>query len=156
MANTLACLGRVLVQYRLPELIVTDNVCHLVGAVFDGFCEQLKIEHIGSPPNHPQPDGLTERFVDTFTRVFLKSREAGTGDKVLQQFLLAYCTLPSSSTSGRATPAEPLMSRKLRVIHNAMLPSNLKAVEQKEITVIATCWLSSTTDSSDYRRGYSH
>lgn len=57
----------------------------------------------------------------------------GISDEILQQFLLAYRTMPNPSTTSVVTLPESLMCRKLRTIHNAIVPSNLKDVEQKKI-----------------------
>ncbi|KAA3674010.1 uncharacterized protein DEA37_0012162 [Paragonimus westermani] len=82
------------------------------------------LQHVRSPPYHPQSNGQAERFVDTFKRALLKSRGEGTTDEVLQEFLFVYRTTPNPATPDGRSSAEALVGRKLRTVHYALIPTN--------------------------------
>ncbi|BHF72217.1 hypothetical protein SprV_0401528100 [Sparganum proliferum] len=71
---TIAFLRRIFSQHGLPEDLVSDNDSQFISSSFEDFCHQHNIEHLRSPPYHPQSNGQAERFVDTFKRAFLKAR----------------------------------------------------------------------------------
>ena len=120
--TTIAALRRIFGQHGLPDTIVSDNGTQFSSAQFKDFCIRAGIQHIHSPPYHPQSNGQAERFVDTFKRALLKSRGEGNTEEILQEFLLAYRTTPSPTVPEGRTPAEALMGRKLRTVHSALIP----------------------------------
>lgn len=85
----------------------------------------------------------------------MKFRGERNSGGVLQQFLLTYGTKLNPPRPTGVTPTESSMSRKPRAIYNAMIPSNLKAAEQKEKPVVATFQRGSTVYVRDYGRDYS-
>ena len=119
---TVETLGRLFCQHGLPSTIVSDNGTQFTSAVFADFCQRHAIEHIRSPPYHPQSNGQAERFVDTFKRALLKSRGEGTTAEAINGFLLLYRTTPNKALAQNQSPAEVLMGRKLRTTFSAMIP----------------------------------
>uniref|UniRef100_W6NQT5 RNA-directed DNA polymerase n=1 Tax=Haemonchus contortus TaxID=6289 RepID=W6NQT5_HAECO len=74
---TLKELNRLFTQFAFPHVIVSDNGTQFTSAEFQKFCRHRVIEHVRSPPFHPQSNGQNERFVDTFKRSLLKMKNHG-------------------------------------------------------------------------------
>ena len=124
-SKTINILSQVFSQHGLPDTIVSDNGSQFISSQFQDFCRQNAINHIFSPPYHPQSNGQAERFVDTFKRALLKARGEGASSDIIQRFLLVYRTTPHDSLPGGQSPAEALMGRKLRTVHTALMPNYL-------------------------------
>ncbi|BHF79672.1 hypothetical protein SprV_0702279400 [Sparganum proliferum] len=120
---TIAFLRRIFGQHGLPEVLVSDNGSQFTSSSFEDFCRQHNIQHLRSPPYHPQSNGQAERFVDTFKRALLKARREGTTDEIVQTFLFSYRTTPNPASPGGVSPAEALMGRKLRTTFHALVPT---------------------------------
>nr|VZI47647.1 unnamed protein product [Spirometra erinaceieuropaei] len=69
----IAFLRRIFNHHGLPEVLVSDNGSQFT-STFEDFYRQHNIQHLRSPPYHPQSNGQAERFVDTFKRALLKAR----------------------------------------------------------------------------------
>ncbi|VUZ39001.1 unnamed protein product [Hymenolepis diminuta] len=89
---------------------------------FKEFCGRQLIEHIRTPPYHPQSNGQTKRFVDT-PKSLTKKRK---GRKPWKRYfrILAETQINSTSSIRREIP-EVLMGQKLRTVHEAMLPKKI-------------------------------
>ena len=122
-SSTITSLRRIFSTHGLPTTIVSDNGSQFTSEQFEDFCKQNCIQHMRSPPYHPQSNGQAERFVDTFKRAIIKARGEGTTDEILQTFLSVYRTTPNPATSSGRSPAELLIGRKIRTIHQHLLPS---------------------------------
>jgi len=133
--QTVAILRKLCAQHGVPETIVSDNGTQFTSHEFKEFCKANAIIHILSPPNHPQSNGRAERFVDTFKRGLLKLRGEGDVDKILDTFLLAYRTTPSSSLPQRC-PAELFFGRKPRTTLDLLLPTKQPTGRDKNGTPI--------------------
>ena len=119
---TVNALERLFCQFGLPKTLVSDNGTQFTSAIFHDFCKRYAIEHMFSPPYHPQSNGQAERFVDTFKRAILKSRGEGTTMETINRFLMLYRTTPNKALEQTQSPAEALFGRKVRTINSAMLP----------------------------------
>ncbi|KAK6735148.1 hypothetical protein RB195_018374 [Necator americanus] len=95
---TLRELRMLFARFGNPRVIVSDNGTQFTAKEFQEFCDMQGIEHVRSPPFHPQSNGQVERFVDTLKRTLQKIKE-GT---------------PCASTPGRLSPAEVFLGRQLR------------------------------------------
>nr|VZI41216.1 unnamed protein product [Spirometra erinaceieuropaei] len=121
-SSTIAFLRRIFSQHGLPEVLVSDNGSQFTSSSFEDFCRQHNVQHLRSPPYHPQSNGQGERFVDTFKRALLKARGEGTTDEIVQAFLFSYRTTPNPASPGGVSPAEALMGRKLRTTFSCPRP----------------------------------
>ncbi|CAI2738846.1 unnamed protein product [Dicrocoelium dendriticum] len=151
---TLTCLQRIFSQHGLPEVLVSDNGTQFTSSVFEDFCRRHCIEHLRSPPYHPQSNGQAERFVDTFKRALLKSRGEGTVDECLQAFLLSYRSTPNPATPGGQSPAEALMGRKLRTTNEALIPTEKPPIHSGPCTKHKDFAVGAPVYARDYRAGH--
>lgn len=99
----------------MPEVLVSDNGTQFCSADFEEFCTENGVQHIKTPPFHPQSNGQAERFVDTFKRA-IKKLQAGkcSLENVLNTFLLTYRTTPNPNAPEGKSPAELMYNRQLR------------------------------------------
>ena len=102
---TIRELNRIFSRYGFPKMLVSDNGTQFTSKEFTGYCQQNGIQHIRTPPYHPQSNGQAERFVDTFKRSCQKLRGEGATTEVLEKFLLTYRTTPCPSSPGQRSPA---------------------------------------------------
>ena len=120
--QTVAILRKLCAQHGVPEAIVSENGAQFTSHEFREFCKANAIIHILSPPYHTQSNGQAERFVDTFKHGLLKLRGEGDVDKILDTFLLAFRTTPSSTLPQRC-PAELFFGGKTRTTLDLLLPT---------------------------------
>nr|VZI33584.1 unnamed protein product [Spirometra erinaceieuropaei] len=133
-SSTIAFLRRIFSQHGLPEVRVSDNGSQFTSSSFEDFCRQHNIQHLRSPPYHPQSNGQAERFVDTFKRALLKARGEGTTDEIVQAFLFSYRTTPNPASPGGVSPAEALMGRKLRTTFHALVPTGAQPAQTSPVS----------------------
>ncbi|PIO69141.1 integrase core domain protein [Teladorsagia circumcincta] len=74
---TIALLQKTFARYGFPRTLVSDNGTHFASDEFRRFCTNHGIHHIFFPPYHPQSNGQTERFADTFKRALSKLKGEG-------------------------------------------------------------------------------
>ncbi|BHF65205.1 hypothetical protein SprV_0200821500 [Sparganum proliferum] len=131
---TIAFLRRIFSQHGLPEVLVSDNGSQFTSSSFEDFCRQHNIQHLRSPPYHPQSNGQAERFVHTFKRALLKARGEGTADEIVQAFLFSYRTTQNPASPGGVSPAEALMGRKLRTTFHALVPTGAQPAQTSPVS----------------------
>ncbi|CAI5445708.1 unnamed protein product [Caenorhabditis angaria] len=120
---TISVLRQVFSRFGNPTTLVTDNGTQFTSAAFENFCTSNGIEHLRSPPYHPQSNGLAERFVDTLKRSLLKLQgEERTAD-TLQTFLQVYRSSPCPSNTEHRSPAELFLQRTIRTPLSLMKPT---------------------------------
>uniref|UniRef100_W6NYA7 Integrase domain containing protein n=1 Tax=Haemonchus contortus TaxID=6289 RepID=W6NYA7_HAECO len=100
-------------RFGNPRVIVSDNGTQFTSKEFQEFCEKQGIEHIRSPPFHPQSNGQAKRFVDTLKRALFKSK-GGEKSELLAEFLKCYRRTPCTTTPKQLSPAELFLGRQLR------------------------------------------
>ncbi|XGW10499.1 hypothetical protein V3C99_012187 [Haemonchus contortus] len=110
---TLRELKMLFARFGNSSVIVSDNGTQFTSREFQEFYEKQGIEHIRSPPFHPQSNGQAERFVDTLKRALLKSK-GGEKSELLAEFLKCYRKTPSTMTPKQLSPAELFLGRQLR------------------------------------------
>lgn len=129
---TLNKLKECFARFGLPEVIVSDNGTQFTSHEFNDFCRLNGINHMTSPPYHPQSNGQAERFVDTFKRALLKSKGEEVTPDALQTFLQTYRNTPNPSSLPAQTPAERMFGRPLRSVLSLMRPSNSTPLNRNE------------------------
>lgn len=110
--NALKCFMSV---FGIPEKIVTDNGTPFVSDLFEKFCEVNGINHVRTPPYHPQSNGLAERsvgIVKTFLKKARLESKSGKVEEKLIEFL--YLSHHSPLTDGNGTPSERMFKYKIR------------------------------------------
>lgn len=122
-AATISRLREIFSRFGLPEILVSDNGTQFTSHAFQQFCAINGIEHLKSPPYHPQSNGQAERFVDTFKRALLKAKGEALTAENLQTFLRCYRTTPNSSVPDNQSPAEIMLNRKVRTTFDLLRPS---------------------------------
>ena len=147
-------LNQMFIQHGLPETIVTDNGSQFTSGQFQEFCQQNSINHVCSPPYHPQYNGQAERFVDTFKRAMLKARGEGTTYDIIERFLFVYRTTPHDLLPNFKSPAEMLMGRKLRTVQSAMIPKPLAEQRPQLQTTCIPHEVGAKVYVRDYRHGF--
>ena len=108
--ETISKLQKIFSRFGLPKTLVSDNGTAFSSVKFSTFCQQNGINHIRTPPFHPQSNGQVEHLVDTFKRALLKLRGEGTTSEILETFLTSYRATPNPNTPNGSSPAESLMN----------------------------------------------
>ena len=122
--NTVAVLRRLFSSFGNPKILVSDNGPQFNSHIFDEFCRKNGIQHIYTPPYHPQSNGQVERFVDTFKRALAKSQGEGNILERIDRFLLQYRCTPHPSLPENRTPAEIMFGRRIRTTFELLSPVN--------------------------------
>ncbi|CAI5452725.1 unnamed protein product [Caenorhabditis angaria] len=124
-SSTVSLLSSIFARNGIPETIVSDNGTQFTSKLFADFCAENGVEHIRTPPFHPQSNGQAERFVDTLKRGLRKLRgEEKVSQEVLDKFLLSYRATPGVDG---LSPAEKLMGRKIRTRLDLLHPTKSKS-----------------------------
>lgn len=144
--------------HGLPQMLVSDNGACFKSAEFEAFVKQNGIQHVTSAPFHPASNGLAERAVQTF-KEGLKKMKGHTLETRLARFLFNYRITPQTTTG--VSPAEMLMSRRLRSTLDLLLPDvkskiRHKQSKQKEQHDAHSKWRSFSPGDDVYVRNYSH
>ena len=85
-SETVRKLQEIFSRFGTPEILVSDNGTAFTSAELSDFCKQNSIQHLRSPPFHPQSNGQAERFVDTFKRALLKLKGEGSTREIIEIF----------------------------------------------------------------------
>ncbi|EGT46880.1 hypothetical protein CAEBREN_30086 [Caenorhabditis brenneri] len=107
--STVRNLKEMFSQHGYPETIVSDNGTQFISKEFAAMCEEGGIEHIRSPPFHPQSNGQAERG------------RGGVTEEIMSQFLFHYRSSPSMALGG-LSPAEVHFERRLRTRMSLLVP----------------------------------
>ncbi|EFP09026.1 hypothetical protein CRE_22508 [Caenorhabditis remanei] len=122
-SSTINIFRKIFAQFGNPKVLVTDNGTQFTSAPFNDFCKENGIQHIRSPPFHPQSNGQAERFVDTLKRALCKLKGEGNNDSAIQVFLQNYRSTPCASSPKHLSPAENFIGRRIRTTLDLLLPS---------------------------------
>ncbi|XP_041651122.1 uncharacterized protein K02A2.6-like [Cheilinus undulatus] len=116
--------------FGLPKMLVSDNGTCFTSADFESFMKQNGIRHVRSAPFHPSSNGLAERAVQTF-KEGMKKMKGGTLQTKLSRFLFSYRITPHATTG--VSPAELMMSRRLRSTLDLLIPDVKSKVQRKQL-----------------------
>ena len=98
----------ILARHGRCQRFISDNGPQYSSTEFAKFAKDWGFEHITSSPHYPQSNGLAERTVQTIKNLMKKSKEERKDP------YLALLELRTTPVHGLASPAELLMSRRLR------------------------------------------
>ena len=118
---TISFLHDIFSRFGVPETLVTDNGTQFKSFEFADFCRVNGIQHIRTPPYHPQSNGQGERFVDTLKRALLKAQGEGNNEEILKAFLKTYRCTPLMILENKS-PAEVMFGRKIRTSWDVIKP----------------------------------
>jgi len=104
--------------------VTSDGGTQFTSKEFEQFTKEYEFDHIPSSPTYAQSNGMSERNIQTIKNIFKKILEEKTD---LDLALLHYRNMP---ILGKVSPAEALMSRKLR----SKLPYTDKMLKPKSVT----------------------
>ena len=124
--NTIARLQTLFAQFRLSDIIVSDNGSCFVSQEFENYISANGIRHLLSAPYHPATNGLAERLVQ-MVKNGLKRVTSGTLSNRLATVLFNYRVSPHSTTN--VSPAELLFQRKLKSKLDLVKPDMASRVE---------------------------
>ena len=130
--TTISTLREVFGYFGLPDQIVSDNGPAFIGEEFQEFLRSNGIQHVRSSPYHPQTNGETERFVQTFKKALKVGVKRSTDaelDQRLQQFLLKYRVTPHATTA--RSPAEMFVGCRPTTVLDRLRPDLRNEVEQR-------------------------
>ena len=100
--------------------MVSDNGPQFVSEEFKYFLRGLDIKHTLCPPYHPASNGLAEKHVQTFKRMFIKYEGSQQLSHKVSDILFKYRNLPHSTTG--KTPAELFLKRPPRTVLSLIKP----------------------------------
>ena len=113
--------------------LVSDNGPQFISFEFETFLRNNGINHIKSPPYHPQSNGHCERFVRTFKTGISKVIDNDNLRTVILEFLNEYRASPHPSLD-RDSPSYLFLGRQIKSkidILRYVPKDNLKTVNEK-------------------------
>ncbi len=126
--NTILKLRESFSTHGLPEVVVSDNGPAFSSGGFGAFLRQNGVKYMTSAPYHPSSNGLAERAVQTVKEGIKKL--TGSLEMRVTRFLFKYRGTPQSPTG--ITPAELLMSRRIRTHLDLLRPDIRERVQRKQ------------------------
>lgn len=111
-------------------MLVSDNGACFTSAEFETFMRQNGVDDVKSAPFHPSSNGLAERAVQTF-KGRMKKVKGDTLQTRLSRFLFSYRITPHATTG--LSPAELMMSRRLRSAFDLLMPDMKTKVQQRQL-----------------------
>ena len=72
-SDTIEVLRTLFARYGLPVQVVSDNGPQFISEEFREFLRLNNVKHTLCPPYHPSSNGLAEKYVQTFKRLFGKT-----------------------------------------------------------------------------------
>ena len=128
-AATISKLRQIFAQFGIPKSIVTDNGTCFTSQEFKQFLQSNGIQHLCTPPYHPQSNGMAECCVRIFKSGMQKIKNGSLEDR-LAKLLFSYRTTPHSTTG--VTPGEMMFGHKLRTRFDLLRPTVSDRVEEKQ------------------------
>lgn len=106
-------------RFGLPRAVVTDNGPQFVSEDFSKFLSNNGIQHLSSPPYHPQTNGIAENAVKNFKMGLTKALKDRNNKHVcfetlMLRYLFQYRNSVHSSTN--VTPSSLVFKSKVRNI----------------------------------------
>lgn len=109
-------------RWGIPRTIVSDNGRSFTSAIFKRFLEENHIQHVYSPPYHPQTNGLAEVCVRTTKTHLYRALQTNMNIlDALNKYLLYYRNCIHSGTG--ETPSKLFIGRSLRMKLDFLVPN---------------------------------
>uniref|UniRef100_A0A7E4VZN6 RNA-directed DNA polymerase n=1 Tax=Panagrellus redivivus TaxID=6233 RepID=A0A7E4VZN6_PANRE len=109
---TIAELRKLFACHGYPEVLVSDNCPVFTAKAWAEYMQDCGIEHVLTPPYHPQSNGEAERFVRTFKEAMRKAEpNQRTLGMALNDFLMLYRATVHPATG--MAPCQALMGRQI-------------------------------------------
>ena len=96
-------------EYGWPETLISDNGPCYTSQAFTKVMQLYNVSHITSSVHYPQPNGITEKYVQIVKSLFYKAKEEG---KDFYKHLMIYCNTPL--TGIMKSPMQILQGRNVR------------------------------------------
>ena len=128
---TIEVLRALFSRFGLPLEVVSDNGPQFVAREFQTFLKMNCIKHTLCPPYHPSTNGLAERHVQTFKRMYRACPDKGSPQHKVANVLFRYRNTPHSTTN--KTPAQLFLKREPRTHLSFIKPSLQRHVEKKQV-----------------------
>ena len=118
-AKTIEHLRKTFSNFGVPVELVSDNGPCFISKDFKKFVDANMMRHTLSAPHHPQTNGLAERAVQIFKRLFLKFTTGDLNTRLCRLLYHYRCTI--QSTTGQS-PAEMLFNRPFKSALDRLKP----------------------------------
>ena len=119
--STIEVLRALFPRYRLPLELVSDNGPQFVTREFQTFLEISCIKYTLCPPYYPSTNGLAERHVQTFQRMYWACPDKDSPQQNVANILFRSTNTPPSTTD--KTPAQLFLKREPRTHLSLVKPS---------------------------------
>jgi len=130
-SKTITELRKLFAAYGLPQEVVSDNGPQLTSDEFGSFLKLNGVKHTLTPPYHPATNGLAERNVQTFKKMFAKSSDNLPLHHRVSDIVFKYRNTPHSLTG--KTPSELFLLRAPRIRLTLTKPHLKEQVERKQL-----------------------
>ena len=117
-------------RFGLCEELVSDNGPQFISDCFKVFLKENCVKHTLCPPYHAASNGLAERHVQTFKRMFAKEKHCLPLQHKVDAILFHYRNIPHTTTG--KTPAELFLKRCPRTLLSLIKPNLQKTVESRQ------------------------
>ena len=129
--DTIEILRSLFARYGLPLQLVTDNGPQFISEEFKTFLKLNQVKHTLCPPYHPASNGLAEKYVQTFKRMFGKMEPQVSLQHRVAKVLFNYRNVPHSTTG--ISPAELFLKRAPRTQISLVKPCLQRKVENSQV-----------------------
>ena len=105
-SSVIVHLKSIFTRHGVTQILVSDNGPQYSASSFATFAEEYGYSHVTSSPKFPQANGAAERAVETVKSLLTKNEDP----------YIALTLYRSTPLENRYSPAELLMSRRIRTI----------------------------------------
>ena len=113
-------------RFGIPEKLVSDNGPQFAAEGFSRFSHEWGFRHVTTSPIYQQANGLGQKSVQT-AKQLLKKAKVGSQDSFLS--LLEY---RNTQIDGLSSPAQLLMSRRLRASPGNQRPAKARSHQPQD------------------------
>ena len=129
-SDTIEILRTLFARYGMPLHLVSDNGPQFISAEFKEFLHRNQVKHTLCPPYHPASNGLAEKYVQTFKRMFGKLDTKYSLQHRVSKVLFNYRNIPHSTTG--ISPGELFLKRSPRTPLSLVKPCLQRKVENSQ------------------------